>query len=169
MGDSSATLWVVMASDFQCPYCKQWHDAAFQSIVRDYVNAHKVRLAFLNMPLSMHPNAMPAAEAAMCAAVQNKFWPVHEALFASQPQWEGLANPSTKFDSIVTAAGVNTAQWRDCMSNHRTLALIQADRDRARQAGVRSKPTFFIGSKALEGSDADVRGAIDGALKGSSK
>jgi protein-disulfide isomerase len=169
LGDSTAGLWVIMASDFQCPYCKQWHDAAFQSIVRDYVNTHKVRLAFLNMPLSMHPNALPAAEAAMCASVQNKFWPVHEALFAAQAQWEGLPNPVAKFDSIVTAAGVNIAQWRTCMTKHSTLPLIQADRDRARQAGVRSTPTFFVGSKTLEGSDADVRGAIDAALKGQSK
>ena len=169
MGDSTASLWVIMASDFQCPYCKQWHDAAFQSIVRDYVNTHKVRLAFLNMPLSIHPNAVPAAEAAMCASVQNKFWPVHEALFASQPQWEALPNPVAKFDSIITAAGVDMPRWRDCMTKHSTLALIQADRDRARQAGVRSTPTFFVGSKTLEGSDADVRGAIDAALKGPSK
>jgi len=169
MGDSTASLWVIMASDFQCPYCKQWHDAAFQSIVRDYVNTHKVRLAFLNMPLSIHPNAVPAAEAAMCASVQNKFWPAHEALFASQPQWEALPNPVAKFDSIITAAGVDMPRWRDCMTKHSTLALIQADRDRARQAGVRSTPTFFVGSKTLEGSDADVRGAIDAALKGPSK
>lgn len=169
MGDSTAGLWVIMASDFQCPYCKQWHDVAFQPLVRDYVNTHKVRLAFLNMPLSIHPNAMPAAEAAMCAAVQDKFWPVHEALFASQPQWEGLPNPVAKFDSIVTAAGADMGSWRQCMTKHSTVALIQADRDRARQAGVRSTPTFFVGSKTLEGSDADVHGAIEAALKGSAK
>jgi len=164
-----ASPWVVMASDFQCPYCKLWHDASFQEIVRDYVNTHKVRLAFLNMPLSIHPNAMPAAEAAMCASVQNKFWPMHEALFATQSQWESLPAPALKFDSIATSVGVNMAQWRTCVLKHQTLALIQADRDRARQAGVRSTPTFFVGSRTLEGSDADVHGAIDAALKGPSK
>ena len=74
LGDSTATVWFVMASDFQCPYCKQWHDVAFAGLVRDYVNTHKVRMAFLNMPLSMHQHAKPASEAAMCAAVQDKFW-----------------------------------------------------------------------------------------------
>jgi protein-disulfide isomerase len=169
LGDSTAKLWVVMASDFQCPYCKQWHDAAFQALMRDYVNTHKVRMAFLNMPLSMHQNAQPAAEAAMCASVQNKFWPVHEALFASQQQWESLPNAVPKFDSIVATAGVDMPRWRDCMTKHSTLALIQADRDRARQAGIRSTPTFFVGSQTLEGADADVRGAIEAALKGTSK
>ena len=64
-GDPKATVWVVMASDFQCPYCKTWHDAAFQSVLKTYVNTGRVRLAFLNMPLSIHPNAVVAAEAAL--------------------------------------------------------------------------------------------------------
>src|SRR5665213_2320624 len=84
LGSPNAKVWVVMASDFQCPYCKAWHDASFQKLVKDYVNTGRVRLAFLNMPLSIHPNALPAAEAAMCASVQNKFWPMQEALFATQ-------------------------------------------------------------------------------------
>ncbi|HTE46517.1 MAG TPA: thioredoxin domain-containing protein, partial [Gemmatimonadaceae bacterium] len=70
LGDSNATVWVVMVSDFQCPFCKQWHDAAFQQIMKTYVNTGRVRLAFLNMPLSIHRNAVPASEAAMCASVQ---------------------------------------------------------------------------------------------------
>src|SRR5262249_30994978 len=101
LGDSNASVWVIMASDFQCPYCKQWHDSQFRNVLNAYVNTNKVRLAFLNMPLSIHPNAVPAAEAAMCASVQNKFWPMHEALFATQPQWEGLANPDSALTELA--------------------------------------------------------------------
>lgn len=165
MGDSSAKVWVIMASDFQCPYCKEWHDKAFQNVVKTYVNTGKVRLAFLNMPLSMHPNAVPAAEAAMCASVQNKFWPMHEALFSTQTSWAELPDPHAKFDSIATSLGVNMGQWRDCVGQHLTLALIQADHDRARSANVNSTPTFFIGSQTLSSADADVPAAIESALK----
>lgn len=163
-GDSSAKLWVIMASDFQCPYCKQWHDAGFARLMRDYVAKGKIRLAFLNMPLSIHPNAMPAAEAAMCAAVQNKFWPMHEALFESQQQWEGLQNPVPELGSLAGRVGVNMPQWTDCMTNHSTRALIEADRDRARAAGVNSTPTFFVGAQTLAGADKDIAAAIDAAL-----
>lgn len=169
LGDSSATVWVIMASDFQCPFCKQWEDANYAQLVKDYVKTGRVRLAFLNMPLSMHPNALPASEAAMCAAVQNKFWRMHDTLFASQAQWEVLPDPRAKFDSITTALGVDMPRWRSCMAQHSTLALINADRDRARQAGVNSTPTFFVGNKTLTGADANVRGAIDAALKARSK
>ncbi len=158
-----------MASDFQCPFCKEWETANYAKIVKDYVKTGKARLAFLNMPLSMHPNALPASEAAMCASVQNKFWPMHDTLFASQSQWETLPDPRAKFDSMTKALGVDMPAWRSCMAQHATLALIDADRDRARQAGVNSTPTFFVGNQTLTGADKDVGAAIDAALKARSK
>ena len=165
LGDSSATVWVVMASDFQCPYCKQWHDAAFAGLVKDYVNTGRVRMAFLNMPLSMHQHAKPASEAAMCAAVQDKFWGMHDSLFATQKIWEVLESPLSMFDTLANENHVEMKSWRDCMSKHATMALIDADLDRARQTGANSTPTFFVGTMKLAGADANVRGAIDSALK----
>jgi protein-disulfide isomerase len=164
LGDTNATVWVVMVSDFQCPYCKLWHDASFQQVLKTYVNTGRVRMAFLNMPLSMHPNAVPAAEAAMCASVQGKFWPVHEALFASQKQWETLPNAVPTFDSLAKAAGVNMVPWRQCVSQHSTLALIQADHDRAAATRINSTPAFFVGNQVMVGADADVPKAVEAAL-----
>ena len=164
MGDSTATVWLIMASDFQCPYCKQWHDAQFNTIMQEYAAKNKIRMAFLNFPLSIHPNALPASEAAMCAAIQKKFWPVHEALFATQTRWEGLKDPTPVFDSLVTAAGVNMASYKQCVSKHLTAPLIEADRERAKQAGVGSTPTFFVGSKVLAGADQNIRAALDSAI-----
>lgn len=165
LGDSAAPVWVVMASDFQCPFCKQWHDAAFAGLVKDYVNTHRVRMAFLNMPLSMHQHAKPASEAAMCAAVQDKFWPMHDSLFATQKIWEVLESPLSMFDTLANENHVEMTAWRACMSKHSTLPLIEADLDRARTTGAGSTPTFFVGSMKLAGADANVRGAIDSALK----
>jgi len=164
-GDSSATVWLVMASDFQCPFCKQWHDAAFAGLVKDYVNTGRVRMAFLNMPLSMHQHAKPASEAAMCAAVQDKFWPMHDSLFATQKIWEVMESPLSTFDTLANENHVEMTAWRSCMSNHSTLPLIEADLDRARQNGAGSTPSFFVGTMKLSGADANVRGAIDSALK----
>ena len=164
-GDSTAKLWVIMASDFECPYCKAWHDAAFAPLMNDYVKTGKIRLAFLNMPLSIHKNALPASEAAMCSSVQNKFWPMHEALFATQHTWESLPDATQKFDSIAATLGIDMPAYRNCITNHLTRPLIQADHDRARGAGVNSTPSFFVGNQTLTGSDANIRGAIDAALK----
>ena len=164
LGDSTATVWVVMASDFQCPFCKTWHDASFQRLMDSYVKTGRVRLAFLNVPLSMHPNAVPAAEAAMCASVQNKFWQMHEALFATQGSWETMSNPQPKFDSIATANAVEMPPWRTCVTEHLTRPLIQADHDRASATGVNSTPTFFVDGQKLSGADANLAPLIDAAL-----
>jgi len=169
LGDSTATVWVVMASDFQCPFCKQWHDAAFAGLVKDYVNTHRVRMAFLNMPLSMHQHAKPASEAAMCAAVQDRFWPMHDSLFATQKIWEVLESPLSMFDTLANENHVEMTAWRDCMAKHSTVPLIDADLERARATGASSTPSFFVGTMKLSGADANVRGAIDSALKTAAK
>ena len=165
LGDTTAKLWVIMASDFQCPYCKQWHDARFNQLMSKYVATGRVRLGYINFPLSQHQNALPAAEAGMCAAAQNKFLPMHEALFATQPKWENLRDPKPIFDSLATAIGVNMPAYHECVDKHLTLPLIEADHDRWAAAGVGSTPTFFVGGHQVPGgADADVGAAIDAAL-----
>jgi protein-disulfide isomerase len=152
-GASSATVWLVEISDFQCPFCKQWHDQVFGTIDREYVKTGKVRLAYMNFPLTrIHPNAQAAAEAAMCAGVQGKFWELHESLFQTQPHWAELKTPRAVFDSLAKAAGVDPKGWSSCMATHATAALIEADRDRSAKAGVESTPTFFVGDRALAGA-----------------
>jgi protein-disulfide isomerase len=166
-GAETAKVWLIEVSDFQCPFCKQWHDETFAKIDQEYVKTGKVRLAYLNFPLSrLHKNAQAAAEAAMCAGVQGKFWELHESLFQTQPKWADLKSPLAVFDSLARAAKVDPKGWSNCMSTHATAKLIQADRDRSSQAGVESTPTFFIGDRALAGAyPVDTfRVAIDQAI-----
>jgi protein-disulfide isomerase len=152
-GAETAPVWLVEISDFQCPFCKQWHDQVFATIDREYVKTGKVRLAYLNFPLSrIHPNAQAAAEAAMCAGVQGKFWELHESLFNSQPRWAEQKSPMATFDSLARAAGVEAKGWSHCMTTHATAKIIEADRDRSTKAGVESTPTFFVGDRALAGA-----------------
>jgi protein-disulfide isomerase len=150
-GNPKANLWIIEASDFQCPFCKMWHDSTYGALTRDYVDQGRARLAYLNFPLSQHQNALPAAEAAMCASVQNKFWPMHDSLFTSQERWETLPNAIPIFDSTAAHIGVTMPAWRDCVSRHLTRPLIEADYERSRTAGVKSTPTFFVGDQQLSG------------------
>jgi protein-disulfide isomerase len=170
LGDSNAKVWLVMASDFQCPYCKQWHDASFANIVQKYVKTGRVRMAYLNMPLTgIHQFAKPAAEAAMCASVQDKFWQMHDSLFATQKVWEVLQNPGTFFDTLANHNHLDMPSWRTCVSQHLTIPLIDADYSRAHDNGVISTPTFIIGATKLASADADVAGALDAALAAKAK
>jgi protein-disulfide isomerase len=165
-GNPNAKVWMILSSDFQCPYCKMWHDSADMTIRREYIDNGKVRLAFVNYPIGSHQNAVPAAEYAMCAAAQNKFWEMHDALFASQDKWVPLPKPGPVLESLATSVGVEVNALRACVSSHKMLPLIQADHEKAARAGVRATPSFFIGNQLLEGVQmpADLRKVLDAAL-----
>src|SRR3954470_4582271 len=165
-GSPTAPLWVIEVSDFQCPYCKQWHDQTYPMLLQQYVKTGKIRLAYVNFPLAIHVHAFPAAEAAMCAGAQAKFWPMHDALFSSQNSWETLGSPTAAFDSLARSTGVDMTRWRDCMKSGEMRPLIEADHDRAERAGASATPSFMIGNKLLVGAQSldELRTAIDSAM-----
>jgi protein-disulfide isomerase len=165
-GNPGAPVWVIEVSDFQCPYCKQWHDETYPVLRDEFVRTGKVRLAYINFPLAQHPYAWPAAESAMCAGAQGKFWEMHDALFNTQSKWEALPSPASFFDSLARAQGVDAARWRQCIQSGKMKTWIQADHDRAQTAGAASTPTFIVGDKLLVGAQPieEFRRAIDSAL-----
>ncbi|HET7551798.1 MAG TPA: thioredoxin domain-containing protein [Gemmatimonadaceae bacterium] len=151
-GNDDAPLWIVEVSDFQCPYCRAWHEETYPDVMKEFIETGKARLAYINFPIPGHKNAWPAAEAAMCAAAQGHFWPMHDALFQTQRQWESLQDPSAVFDSLATTVGVDAGPYHDCVTQHEMRPLIQADIDRARESGVNATPTFIIGDQAISGA-----------------
>jgi protein-disulfide isomerase len=151
-GADTAPLWVIEVSDYQCPYCRIWHEATYEQFRREFVETGRVRFAYLHFPLSHHPNAWPAAEAAMCAGAQGRFWEIHDGIFATQERWAPLSNPRAHFDSLANAAGVAMPAFRSCVANRTMRALVQGDFDRSREAGVNSTPTFVIGNTAVSGA-----------------
>jgi len=165
-GDANAKTWLIVASDFQCPFCKQWHDESYKTIYDEYVRPGKIKVAYVNFPLSQHQHAMATAEAAMCASAQGKFWEFHEALFATQRDWESLSSAAAVLDSIAGAVGVDKSTWKQCLQSGKMRPLITADRDRSAAAGVQSTPTFLIGSRVLLGALAvdSLRMALDAEI-----
>jgi len=165
-GDSAARVWIIDASDFQCPYCADWQRNTHEALRAEYVRTGKVKVAFVNFPLEQHPNAMPAARAAMCAGVQGRFWPVHDALFETQERWAAMSDAAPVFESIARTAGVRLAEWRSCISSGAMDPLIIADRERAATAGVASTPTFIIAGQLIRGAAPieEFRRVIDAAL-----
>jgi len=162
---------MVVISDFQCPYCKTWHDETYPALRREYVDAGKMRMAYLHLPLPMHAHARLAAEASMCASASGRFWEMHDRIFASQSRWSRLASADSiaaraLFDSLSVTARVPAAEYRACMTAGATREIVQADYARAVAANVRSTPTFFVGSAIIEGSApiADFRRVIDSVL-----
>ena len=152
-GNPNAPIWVVEVSDFQCPFCKTWHDSTYRALQREFVTPGTIRLAYVNYPLPNHQNALPAAEAAMCAGAQGRFWEMHDRLFDAQDRWASMPNAAPVFDSLARAAGVDIPALRRCIDQGAVRALIQADAERAQESGVQATPSFIIGGDVL------IRGA----------
>src|SRR5688572_124580 len=148
-GSPTAPVWVVEISDFQCPFCKTWHDSVYGALRREFVAPGTVRLAYINYPLPNHANALPAAEAAMCAGAQDKFWDMHDGLFDMQDAWAHLPNAAGVFDSIARAEGVDVTALRRCIDSGAMRALILADAERAQESGVEATPSFIIGGDVM--------------------
>lgn len=167
MGNPDAKVWLVMASDFQCPACKAWHDQFAPEIMRDYVQRGKVRFAYINYPLDhLHAHARAAAEAAMCAAAQGKFWGFHDRLFAAQGEWAATAEPDSIFSTLAAESGVDLGAWNQCLKDDVMLPMIDGDQSRGRTNGVDQTPYFFIGDRKVGGAvpASFMRRILDSAL-----
>lgn len=165
-GHSDAPVWIIEVSDFQCPYCKVWHDEVYPAVKREYVDSGKVRLAYVNFPLGQHRHARPAAEAALCAGAQGRFWEYHDALFDTQAEWTPLANADALFLTLGERVGLDLDEQRDCLDSDVMLPLIEADLQRMNEAGVGSTPSFFVGDEQLGNAPlSEFRRAIDSALE----
>jgi protein-disulfide isomerase len=149
-GDSAAKVWLIVVSDFQCPYCKLWHDSTGGRVKREYLETGKIRLAYIHYPLGQHHHAVPAAEAAMCAGAQGKFWAYHDSLFATQPEWAPLPDGAAVFARIARNTMVDTAAFAACLRDQVMRPMIEADRRRGSEQGVGGTPTFFVGSRRID-------------------
>lgn len=151
-GTRTAPVWLVEISDFQCPFCKRFHDETYPIIKREFIDPGHVRMAYVNLPLSMHANALPAAEAAMCAAAQDRFWQMHDALFATQQRWGPMEKPGALIDSLAVSVEVNPTEWRECMRSGIMRRLVNGDVARAGTSGARSTPVFFVDNEPIHGA-----------------
>ncbi len=161
IGPADAPITIVEFSDYQCPFCRRWHEQVYQPLLAAYPG--KIRFVYRHLPLtSIHPDAFSAAEAAMCAGDQGAFWQYHDKLFSS----EALGN--SVYLRYAQELGLEMTAFESCMTERKFRDAIQADSDFAVNLGVRSTPTFFINGLAIVGAQPlDVfKQVIDQELAG---
>ena len=152
-GRPGAPVTVYEMADFQCPACRMFARTVFPAIERDFIATGKVRWVFINMPLTnIHPNAVAAAEVAMCAARQRRFWPTHDLLYEHQDEWAREAQPRATLVALAQRAGVNRARLLTCLNAPGIRAEVEKDAQLAFRTGARSTPSFYIEGGLLEGA-----------------
>jgi len=143
-GPDNATVTIVEFSDFQCPYCGRVYPTV-EKLMKDYDG--KVRLVFRHFPLSFHPQAEKAAEAAACAQDQGKFWQMHDKMFTNQQK---LAVDDLK--SFAKDLGLDQGKFDKCLDSGEKAAMVSADEKDGEQAGVSGTPAFFINGIFINGA-----------------
>ena len=152
-GRPDAPITLYEMSDFQCPYCRAFALGTMPQLEQQYITTGKVRLVYINLPLtSLHPNAQAAAQVALCAARQDRFWAMHDLLFRHQDEWAKLAKPAGVLLALGDSAHLDRTALGRCVSTNATAAEVDADAARARRAGAVSTPTFYIEGGLLEGA-----------------
>lgn len=166
-GPQGAAVVVIEIADFQCPYCARFAQEVYPRIDSAYVKTGKVGWLFVNLPLPNHKHAWVAAEAAMCAgAAGNRFWPVHDRIFATQAEWARATDPAPQFRRIAEQAGVPLADYDACVGADQLAGLLLQDLMWALPK-VNGTPAFFIGNdQQVAGMKtfAEWKGILDAAL-----
>ena len=99
-----------------------------------------MRYVFMDFPLPMHGQAMKASEAALCAGDQEKFWEMHDRLFANQ----NALTPEA-LSKHAEALGLDTTQFKECLDSGKHAAQIKAAMTEGQKAGITGTPGFLFG------------------------
>ena len=134
MGDLKAPVTLIGFTDYECPFCKKFYKNAIQKLKKEYINTGKLRLVVRDFPLPFHKSARPAANAAHCAGEQDKFWPMHDALY------EGNKMNTKDIKSHATKIGLKLAPFQSCLDSKRYKKHIDNDIKEAQIAGKRGTP-----------------------------
>jgi protein-disulfide isomerase len=143
-GPKDAKVTVVMFQDFQCPFSNR-----SQPTVKQLMELYpdKVKLVFKNFPLNFHKQAEIAAEAALAAGAQGKFWEMHDKIFANQ---KNISLDILK--GYAKELNLDMNKFNQDLDTHTYKKTIDEDMKLATGAGVRGTPTFFINGKKLVGA-----------------
>jgi len=145
-GSDNAPVTLVEYGDYQCPYCGEAH-----SVVKRLQKAlgKKLRFVFRNFPLThAHPYALMAAETAEAAALQGKFWEMHDFIFENQESLEPEALPAW-----ANELGLDMTQFAAAIKQGSVVKRIEEDRKSGIKSGVTGTPSFFINGTQYDGED----------------
>ena len=161
-GPADALVTIVEFSDFECPFCGRV-GPTLEQLQKDY--GDKVRIVWRNQPLPFHQNAMPAAQAAMEAFAQGKsekFWAMHDKLFANRS-----ALSRADLEKYAGEIGLDVAKFKQALDTNKHEAAIKADQELAATVGARGTPSFFINGRNLRGAQPvdKFKEIIDDELK----
>ena len=146
-GNPATPVSIVVYADFQCPACATEHQTLMQLWPEINDEAH---LVFRHFPITTtHPHAWTASLYAEAASRQDRFWSMHDYLFANQAVWSGMASVEQEFDSYALELNLDLEQLHADMASDGVINKVRNDQRGGNAAGVRSTPAVFVNGRYL--------------------
>ena len=158
-------LVFVEYASMTCPHCKSFHEQILPTIKEKYIDTGKAKYILRPFPFDGDRRGEAAFMLAKCAP-NNAYYPMIDALFATQGTWAGKGNPVPELLRLSKLSGMTEADFKACLGNQELLNQIVTGRNKAvKEFGVRATPTVFVNSEKLGDSTLEsLTKAIEAAL-----
>ena len=150
-GDPKAPVKLVEFSDFQCPYCKQFWTSTEAQVISAYVTTGKVLYTYRSAGNWVSGNigdngfeSQDSAMAAYCAADQNKFWEMDDALFTNVLGEDAGSFTSRRLQAIAQNIGLDMNAFNSCYSSQKYANQVTQDFNDAKSSGIQGTPWFVL-------------------------
>lgn len=150
-GDPAAPIEIEEWADFQCPACQFFATETATQLAERYIAEGKVKVVFRHLAF-IGQESLWAAEAAECAAEQDRFWDYHDKLFAEQAGENRGAFSRSNLKRFASEIGLDSEQFNACFDSGRYAAQVQAETQAGRQKGVQATPTLFVNGQMIRGA-----------------
>jgi len=141
-GNASGRVTVAEFVDYECPHCKH-AQVLMRQLVEEYPS--DVKVYFKHFPLSSHPTARLAAEGAVAAHKQGKFWPFNEKVWANSDS----LTPAV-LEKAAKEVGLDVARWRTDLESEAIKGRVQADKTEGNDLGINATPSIYINGRKYE-------------------
>lgn len=151
-GPADAKVTIVVFSDFECPYCREFAKTVRDNIPKKYPN--DVRVIFEDFPIdAIHKWARAAAEAAHCLEQQKPeaFWAFHDWIFEHQQEVNG-SNVNQKALDVAKGQNLDLAKAGSCMNAHAAAQIVERNVTAGRILQVQQTPTIFVNGRSIPGA-----------------
>jgi protein-disulfide isomerase len=149
-GSGDATVTVVVFGDFQCDGCTAFAEEVMPLLQDEFIDPGVVQLAFRHYPI-LGEQSVRAALASECAAQQDKFWEMHELLFAWKAGVGVERFPSDLLLNLAIGTRIGPSEYRDCMENPDTIIPVEQGLRDGFSLGVRTLPAIYVNGKLANG------------------
>ena len=152
VGDTAAAVTVVEFGDFGCSACALFARDSWTMVQKEFIERGRVRWIFVPLDIGISRNSGEAALAALCAQEQDRFWPMHDRLFAERGRWANVKDADQVLRAFAAGLGLDSAAFDACMGGEKAKDRLKKMNEVGRKLRIRATPTFLLNEVRVRGA-----------------